>query len=111
MGGGNGKRAGCTYHSNSSFQRLISALTWAHNDKRLFIAAGAGVFVALVEKHLSSLQQLARNAIVESLHPSSEGDVLDSMGLSQHLNKFVSHALQPTITVSITINAIKQGRI
>ena len=81
-------------------QRSISALTWAHNDKRMFVASGAGVFVVFVEKHLSSLQQLARNSIVECLS-HHEDSSLEDLHLPPHLKKFVACALQPTITVCI----------
>ena len=67
----------------------------------MFVASGAGVFVVFVEKHLSSLQQLARNSIVDCLS-HYEDNTLEDLHLPPHLKKFVACALQPTITVGPT---------
>ncbi|XP_017478424.1 PREDICTED: tubby-related protein 4 [Rhagoletis zephyria] len=38
----------------------VSALTWGHNDKRLFIATGTQVHIAWVSRRIASLQLLCR---------------------------------------------------
>lgn len=38
----------------------VTALTWGHNDKRLFIATGTQVHIAWVSRRIASLQLLCR---------------------------------------------------
>ncbi|XP_044002628.1 tubby-related protein 4 [Aphidius gifuensis] len=48
-------------------QCRISALTWGHNDRRLFIATGARVHAAWVSRRIGSLQLLSRLSVRSSL--------------------------------------------
>ncbi|XP_053946460.1 tubby-related protein 4 isoform X1 [Anastrepha ludens] len=45
----------------------VSALTWGHNDKRLFIATGTQVHIAWVSRRIASLQLLCRLQIQASI--------------------------------------------
>ncbi|CAD7089983.1 unnamed protein product [Hermetia illucens] len=45
----------------------VSALTWGHNDKRLFIATGNQVHIAWVSRRVASLQLLCRLQIQSSI--------------------------------------------
>ncbi|XP_004533612.1 tubby-related protein 4 [Ceratitis capitata] len=45
----------------------VSALTWGHNDKRLFIATGTQVHIAWVSRRIASLQFLCRLQIQASI--------------------------------------------
>ncbi|XP_029406697.2 tubby-related protein 4 [Bactrocera dorsalis] len=45
----------------------VSALTWGHNDKRLFIATGTQVHIAWVSRRIASLQMLCRLQIQTSI--------------------------------------------
>uniref|UniRef100_A0A1B0CQE9 SOCS box domain-containing protein n=1 Tax=Lutzomyia longipalpis TaxID=7200 RepID=A0A1B0CQE9_LUTLO len=45
----------------------VSALTWGHNDKRIFIATGNHVHIAWVSRKIASLQLLCRLQIQSSL--------------------------------------------
>ncbi|XP_026827635.1 tubby-related protein 4 isoform X2 [Ooceraea biroi] len=45
----------------------VSALTWGHNDKRLFVATGARVHAAWVSRRVGSLQLLSRLAVRAAL--------------------------------------------
>ncbi|XP_013097391.2 tubby-related protein 4 isoform X2 [Stomoxys calcitrans] len=45
----------------------VSALTWGHNDKRLFIATGTQVHIAWVSRRVASLQLLCRLQIQASI--------------------------------------------
>jgi hypothetical protein len=45
----------------------LTALTWGHNDKRLFLATGCYIHVAWVHKTVASLQFLAQQAIKSCL--------------------------------------------
>ncbi|XP_063981864.1 tubby-related protein 4 isoform X2 [Diachasmimorpha longicaudata] len=53
-------------------QCQVSALTWGHNDRRLFIATGTRVHTAWVSRRVGSLQLLSRLAVRAALtHDSS----------------------------------------
>ena len=45
----------------------ITAMTWGHNDKRIFIATGAVVHIAWITKKVPSLQLLSRVAVFKML--------------------------------------------
>ncbi|XP_067617430.1 tubby-related protein 4 [Eurosta solidaginis] len=45
----------------------VSALTWGHNDKRLFVATGTQVHIAWVSRRVASLQLLCRLQIQASI--------------------------------------------
>jgi len=45
----------------------VSAITWGHNDKRLFIATGTQVHIAWVSRRVASLQLLCRLQIQASV--------------------------------------------
>ncbi|KAK0084586.1 hypothetical protein PV325_006755 [Microctonus aethiopoides] len=45
----------------------VSAMTWGHNDRRLFVATGARVHAAWVSRRVGSLQLLSRLAVRASL--------------------------------------------
>ncbi|KAL5284027.1 TULP4 family protein [Megaselia abdita] len=45
----------------------VSALTWGHNDKRLFIATGNQVHIAWVSRRIASLQLMCRLQIKSSI--------------------------------------------
>ncbi|KOX69458.1 Tubby-related protein 4 [Melipona quadrifasciata] len=48
-------------------QSPVSALTWGHNDRRLFVATGARIHAAWVSRRVGSLQLLSRLAVRASL--------------------------------------------
>uniref|UniRef100_A0A182QAA1 SOCS box domain-containing protein n=1 Tax=Anopheles farauti TaxID=69004 RepID=A0A182QAA1_9DIPT len=50
---------------NSSYP--VSALTWGHNDKRIFIATGTQVHIAWVSRRVASLQLFCRLKVQTSL--------------------------------------------
>ena len=45
----------------------ITAMTWGHNDKRIFIATGAVVHIAWITKKVPSLQLLSRLAVFKMI--------------------------------------------
>ncbi|KAF2363617.1 hypothetical protein FHG87_005624 [Trinorchestia longiramus] len=51
-------------YSLPACQHSVSALTWGHNDKRLFIAAGPQLFIGRVSRRVASLQLLCRRVWV-----------------------------------------------
>ncbi|KAK6644879.1 hypothetical protein RUM43_001155 [Polyplax serrata] len=48
-------------------QSPVTALTWGHNDKRLFVATGGIVHIAWVSRRVASLQLLSRLTVATAL--------------------------------------------
>ena len=74
----------------------ITALTWGHNNKRLFVAAGCYIFTAWVTKQVAMLQYLCRRAIHCMLKDDSQ---LDQLPLPSKLSTAVASLFVPTIKV------------
>lgn len=55
----------------------ITALTWGHNDKRIFVATGAVLHIAWVSKKVPSLQLLSRLSVFRLLPNESSADQLN----------------------------------
>uniref|UniRef100_T1J4N8 Uncharacterized protein n=1 Tax=Strigamia maritima TaxID=126957 RepID=T1J4N8_STRMM len=55
-------------------QHPVSAMTWGHNDKRLFIATGCHIHIAWVNRKMASLQLLSR--LVVHSHLSDEAQAV-----------------------------------
>ncbi|XP_051169428.1 tubby-related protein 4 isoform X2 [Leptopilina boulardi] len=75
-------------------QCQVSALTWAHNDKRLFIATGARVHTAWVNRIVGSLQLLSRLAIRKALTKESS---VQQLPLPPRLKEIVAALFASTI--------------
>ena len=54
----------------------ITALTWGHNDKRIFVATGAVLHIAWISKKVPSLQLLSRLSVFKLLPDESSADQL-----------------------------------
>jgi len=72
----------------------ITALTWGHNDKRLFVGTGSVLHTAWVTKKMPTLHLLCRLAIY--LRLSNENDV-ESLQLPSMLQAFVSNLFGRTL--------------
>lgn len=75
----------------------VSALTWGHNDKRIFIATGTIVHIAWVSRKVASLQLLCRLQIQSSL--KSEG-MLMKLPLPLRLKTLIGNLFAQTVRVS-----------
>lgn len=75
----------------------VSALTWGHNDKRLFIATGTQVHIAWVSKRVASLQHLTRLEIQNCI--SSE-QAVPKLPLPSRLKTLIGNLFAQTIRVS-----------
>lgn len=75
----------------------VSALTWGHNDKRIFIATGNQVHIAWVSRKVASLQLLCRLQIQSSL--TSEG-MLMKLPLPSRLKSLIGNLFAQTVRVS-----------
>lgn len=76
----------------------VSALTWGHNDKRLFIATGTQVHIAWVSRRVASLQLLCRLQIQACV--GSEA-LLPKLPLPSRMKNLIAHLFAQTIRVSI----------
>ncbi|XP_063706728.1 tubby-related protein 4 isoform X2 [Culicoides brevitarsis] len=72
----------------------VSALTWGHNDKRIFIATGTMVHIAWVSRRVASLQLLCRLQIQSSL---SCEQYLSILPLPVRLRSLISNLFAQTI--------------
>uniref|UniRef100_A0A336MJ24 CSON000520 protein n=1 Tax=Culicoides sonorensis TaxID=179676 RepID=A0A336MJ24_CULSO len=72
----------------------VSALTWGHNDKRIFIATGTVVHIAWVSRRVASLQLLCRLQIQSSL---SCEQYLSILPLPVRLKSLISNLFAQTI--------------
>lgn len=75
----------------------VSALTWGHNDKRIFIATGNQVHIAWVSRKVASLQLLCRLRIQSTL--SSEV-MLTRLPLPSRIKPLIGNLFAQTIRVS-----------
>ncbi|RWS28795.1 tubby-related protein 4-like protein [Leptotrombidium deliense] len=72
----------------------ITALTWGHNDKRLFVATGPILHIAWVTKRVASLQLLSRLTIYKSV-PCEKS--IELLPLPPRLQSFVSSLFGKTL--------------
>ncbi|XP_058812877.1 tubby-related protein 4 [Topomyia yanbarensis] len=72
----------------------VSALTWGHNDKRIFIATGTQVHIAWVSRRVASLQLFCRLQVQSSL--SSE-TMLPKLPLPGRIKALIGNLFAQTI--------------
>jgi hypothetical protein len=58
------------------YKSPVTALTWGHNDKRLFVATGVQVHIGWVNRRIGSLQLLCRLKIHKTLESAAQVDSL-----------------------------------
>lgn len=75
----------------------VSALTWGHNDKRLFIATGTQVHIAWVSRRVASLQLLCRLQIQASIGSEI---ILPLLPLPSRIKSLIGNLFAQTIRVS-----------
>ncbi|XP_053679881.1 uncharacterized protein LOC128730826 [Anopheles nili] len=75
----------------------VSALTWGHNDKRIFIATGTQVHIAWVSRRVASLQLFCRLKVQTSL--ASEA-LLPRLPLPGRIKALIGNLFAQTIRVS-----------
>ena len=57
----------CTDECVLPSQKYVTALTWGHASRKLFVATGQQLHVASVEKEVPTLQALCRQALARAL--------------------------------------------
>lgn len=82
------------------FQAPVSALTWGHNDKRLFLATGTQIHIAWVSRRIASLQLMCRLRIHNSLQSESQ---LSLLPLPPRIRSLIGNLFAQTIRVNIYI--------
>uniref|UniRef100_A0AAG5CQ29 SOCS box domain-containing protein n=1 Tax=Anopheles atroparvus TaxID=41427 RepID=A0AAG5CQ29_ANOAO len=74
----------------------VSALTWGHNDKRIFIATGTQVHIAWVSRRVASLQLFCRLKVQSSL--ASEA-LLPRLPLPSRIKALIGNLFAQTIRI------------
>ncbi|KAG4077882.1 hypothetical protein HA402_013816 [Bradysia odoriphaga] len=72
----------------------VSALTWGHNDKRLFIATGTQVHIAWVSRRVASLQLLCRLQIQSCIGTEL---FIPRLPLPSRIKNLIGHLFAQTI--------------
>lgn len=83
----------------------VSALTWGHNDKRLFIATGTQVHIAWVSRRVASLQLLCRLQIQTRIGTEL---ALPRLPLPSKIKSLIGHLFAQTTRVSIAIHPLSK---
>ena len=78
----------------------VTALTWGHNDRRLFVAAGCQVYTLWVTKKVPTLQLSCRHVIQQTLANDS---ATSGLPLPTKLRNSVAALFSPTIKVRYVI--------
>lgn len=76
-------------------QSPVTALTWGHNDKRLFIATGGVVHIAWVSRRVASLQLLSRLKVASALSMGESS--VQSLPLPPRIKHLISNLFAQTI--------------
>lgn len=79
-------------------QAPISALTWGHNDKRLFFATGTQIHIAWVSRRIATLQLMCRLRIHNSLQSDTQISLLP---LPPRIRSLIGNLFAQTIRVRI----------
>lgn len=76
----------------------VSALTWGHNDKRLFLATGTQIHIAWISRRIATLQLLCRLRIHDSIENETK---LSSLPLPPRIRSLIGNLFAQTIRVCI----------
>ncbi|KAH9505615.1 Tubby- protein 4 [Bulinus truncatus] len=72
----------------------LTAMTWGHNDKRLFLAAGCHMYVAWVSKQVAPLQFLCQRVVHQTVRTER---AVEKLPIPQRLKCGVKALFSPTI--------------
>ncbi|XP_076467230.1 tubby-related protein 4-like [Babylonia areolata] len=72
----------------------LTAITWGHNDKRLFVAAGCQLYVAWVSKQVAPLHFLCSRVVHKCVRHERNADFLP---LPQRIRQGVQSLFSPTV--------------
>ena len=88
------------FHCVFLLQFPVSAITWGHNDKRLFVATGNEIHIGWVSPTIGSLQLLSRLKIHNSL---KNPDQVQLLPLPCRLQNLIGMLFTQTIRVKFKI--------
>lgn len=74
----------------------LTAITWGHNDKRLFLAVGCQLYVAWVSKQVAPLNFLCNRVVHKCVRNEKN---LDFLPLPSRLRQGVQALFSPTVKV------------
>jgi hypothetical protein len=80
-------------------QHPVTALTWGHNDRRIFVATGPEVHIAWVSTRISSLQLICSLQIYKEIAQGSKQTVYQ-LPLPNRIRQIISKLFMHTIRVS-----------
>lgn len=86
----------------------VSALTWGHNDKRLFIATGTQVHIAWVSRRVASLQLLCRLQIQKCIGTEL---AVPRLPLPLKMKSVIGHLFAQTIRVKYINHSTDRNKI
>ncbi|XP_068911688.1 tubby-related protein 4 isoform X1 [Tenebrio molitor] len=75
-------------------QAPVSALTWGHNDKRLFLATGTQIHIAWISRRIATLQLLCRLRIHDSIQQENQ---LPALPLPPRIRNLIGNLFAQTI--------------
>ena len=78
----------------------MTALTWGHNNRRLFVAAGCHIYTLWVTKLVAPLQCLCRRTIQQTLR---EETAVQKLPLPSKLKHSVTALFSSTIKVGLNV--------
>ncbi|XP_070568218.1 tubby-related protein 4-like [Ptychodera flava] len=79
---------------NIPSQKPVSALAWGHNDQRLFIACGAVLHVAWIQRKMAPLQLLCRETIANI---AKDEKFVSKLPLPSRIKDYVVERFSPTV--------------
>lgn len=82
---------------------VVTALTWGHNDKRLFIATGTQVHIAWVSRRVASLQLLCRLEVQACIGSEL---LLPRLPLPSRIKSLIGSLFAQTIRVSGRLSVV-----
>lgn len=92
----------CGYHLYTaripSTSSPVSAMTWGHSDKRLFIATGTQVHIAWVSRKVAALQLLCRLQVQACIGSET---MVPQLPLPARIKSLIANMYSQTIRVSV----------
>lgn len=84
-------------------QKYVTALTWGHASRKLFVATGQQLHVACIEKEVPTLQALCRQALAMALRDREATSELP-------LPSRAKGCIRDTFTSTIQVSVAQKGR-
>jgi hypothetical protein len=81
----------------SLLQKYITALTWGHANKKLFLATGQQIHIATVKRTVPTLQALCKQTIAEAI---VSRDATSELDLPSRMRSCIVDTFQSSIQVS-----------